>query len=690
MNRELETNKDLFGPRPEVDAHTFAIHHLSMSPEGFLLTTDNLLPKQSPHLDASEKSRLGEAVRREINFNNAQTVRDARDAWKTNPDDPMLEAAFYDARADYQKKGKKLGLRNLRVEDGVIHTDVQIVHFPAYTTFGSPEQSVDIDRMSRLVGVAMVVRTADDRLVIQHRAIEQQHLRETRRSRGNAVYSDIPGASVAGMIDASLVSPDRRRGMPDPIDTDDVHQAIYKEAGEELGLAPTDFTSVRITGVAEDKIKVHDELLMLADTPLTAAELDEASRTSNRNKNLGDADFEEKFFDIEASPEAISHLLTEVKCPLPPTHAASLVAAGFSLALEQKGADYALAWRDQIEQGLRDNYNAIDALVADYYQKFPEALQLAPERYWNRAVPPRNPNGYDPAYGPEEQGLPNFQDAMVEAGLLPETRERVHTAYLFDVDGPLSDPKERKIVEFELVDELVARLRKGEPIAFNSGRSVEWIEKEVVPHIVEAIGDDKKLLERFVIIGEKGGSWLTFDEGGEALKGNVNTIIIPDDLRQEIHGLIGEKYADCVADLDPKTTMVSLEMLPGFDHEQFVARQKDMVQDLRALLQRQGLDQIFSIDATTIAVDIESAHVGKHIGADRFLQHLSDLGVTADRFQTFGDSASDVAMADELVRRGQNAEFIYVGTTPLPDQDHYRVVNAGNFSRGTLDFLKTS
>lgn len=674
---------------PEFNGGSFTINYLSPSPDGFQFVTDETIPKTNELvLEADDRQLLKGAAQRELVFNNVAPVQAARKAWAEDRNNPELRDTYYRTRAAYQNKGKKIGLRNIHVEGDTLHADAQIVHFYAYNLFGTSDQGPEKESLSRLAGVAMAVRTADNRLIVQHRAIEKQHLDRAKRTRGNASYNDIPGASVAGLLDATIESPGRRPGMPDPIDTSDIQRAILKEAGEELGLGEDDFTAIRIAGVAVDHVKVHDEILLVADTSMTAAEVYESSRQSVRNKNLGDSDFEEKFVDIEASPEAIGVLLTEVHCPLPPTHAATLVAAGYSIALQTGGQKYAAGWRDQVQEGIRNNYAYMDERVSTYYQRFPEALTQVPERFWGKSVPKRNPTGYTPAYGPTEQGLPTFEDEMVRTGLVPETRESVPTAYLFDVDGPLSDPHERMVVEDGLFDEIIGRLETGAPIGLNSGRSIAWLEQQVISQLVEKV-EDKSILERLVVIGEKGGSWLTFDAKGEPTYGKVESISIPEELAANVNGLVAGKYANIVGDLDPKETMLSLEMLPGYDLSVFRSEQGTLVDDLQRILQEMNLDRQYKVDPTTIAVDIESPYVGKDLGADRFLQHLADLGLKPEHIDTFGDSASDAAMTAELVRRGHSSRLIYVGpSSGIAAQPDYPVVHVGDFSQGTLRYLQ--
>lgn len=217
------------------------------------------------------------------------------------------------------------------------------------------------------------------------------------RSEKNFFYGDIPGASVAGFLDGKLDKRRENRGRLIPISTSDIIQNIQKEMVEEIGIKPEELKECRITGFAKDKIRIHDEFLLLGITSLTAKEV--AKRTG-RGDEFGAG---EKFFIIDGTPEAIKTLLTEVKCPLPHTHVAAFVASGYSMVLERDGLESANRWKDKIKDAIRRNYREIDQIVAQFYKDNPSVLNDRPE-----GKPPRNPNGYEPAYLPQEQGLPGI------------------------------------------------------------------------------------------------------------------------------------------------------------------------------------------------------------------------------------------------------------------------------------------
>lgn len=703
MSEKIKTTSS--PDNPNFDAGAFTISHFSNEPGGFEFTTKKSIGRTESfdadeHLELSkwQKETLAAAMQREMQFNGVTAVTEARDAWRAaiahgadSAEVARLRGDFETVRQEYIGKGKKIGLRAVELTgSNTLSADVQLVPFPVYNSLSSPESSSEVQKLSSASGVAMVLRTSDNRLVIQHRAVEKQKIYERGRTRGNASYADIPGASVAGMVDAKLSSDDggRRPGTPDSINTDFLKAGIMKEAAEELGLDQDDIEELRIVGLAQDHVKPHDEVLLLADSRLTASELREVSRLSNRNKNLDDADFDEKFFDIESSPRAIELLLTEVKCPLPPTHAAALVAAGYSLVMQESGSEAAHAWRERLETSVRDNYEAMNAMVAAYYAKYPEALEQVPERYWNKSVPMRNPDGYAPAYAPVEQGLPSFDDEMIRVGLLPETRRGVDHGYLFDVDGVITNPQEKRVTNESMLDEIIGRLQSGEPVCFNTGRSTSWVMERVVGPMMSKV-EDKSLFQNLIIVGEKGGTWTTFDGEGVAHDDAVETISVPDSLKERVRELIAEKYSDAMFFDESKQTMLSVEMNDGYDIAAYTIRQAEFVRDIQALLVETGTDKIYRIDPTTIATDVESPYVSKALGADRFMEFLQYRELAVDSFEAFGDSGSDAAMADELARRDKTVDFIYVGSDlqSLNPRADYTVRYVGGYNTGTLQYL---
>lgn len=263
------------------------------------------------------------------------------------------------------------------------------------------------------------------------------------------------------------------------------------------------------------------------------------------------------------------------------------------------------------------------------------------------------------------------------------------TAYLFDVDGVLSDPVEKRVTEGKLFDELEKRLVQGNPVGLNTGRSISWMNDRIITPLLKRI-HDKTILSRFIAIGEKGGTWGSFAAFGNLTHGKDALLAVPQVLVQQVHDLINQKYHESMFFDASKEAMISAEMKDGYNLARFHEAQKALVADLKRLLSETNQSERYKIDPTTIAIDIENRHVGKAFGAKRFLRWLDDKHIVPDIFETFGDSASDFAMSDELHRRGKDVSMIYVGDKTrlsLHEKD-YPVLYQGDFSRGTLRYLQ--
>lgn len=269
---------------------------------------------------------------------------------------------------------------------------------------------------------------------------------------------------------------------------------------------------------------------------------------------------------------------------------------------------------------------------------------------------------------------------------------RPASAWLFDVDGVLTDPELKRVTHPAIYDELIARLRKGEPVGLNTGRSLHFIEGVLAP-LEARLKDmeDKRLLRHLVAIGEKGSAQLTYQPDGTHAT-RVDPLVVPATLREEVRALAREApFASCMFFDETKQTMVSLELREGHTLAEFEPRQRALVGALRRILEHGGWQEEFRIDPTRIATDVEHRHVGKAQGAARFVAWLAAQGIDPLHYVCFGDSPSDYDMLGELLRLGKSAELIFVGGEQhLDGKDTRRVT----FTRlpcdaGTLSYLQS-
>lgn len=270
----------------------------------------------------------------------------------------------------------------------------------------------------------------------------------------------------------------------------------------------------------------------------------------------------------------------------------------------------------------------------------------------------------------------------------------VNTVWIFDIDGVITNPSEKKVKEPQILVHIANKLKAGEPVAFNTGRSSSWLIDRVINPFLGII-EDKSVLENFIAVSEKGGCWVTFDKDGVMKQHKDDSISVPKSLQQQVKRLIEASYSESMFFDDSKQTMISTEMHDGFSIEEYIEEYKKdqnrLVEDLKKILQKNNFFDKFKIDPTTIATDIENKHVGKGFATDRILEFLKEKGIMPKQFIAFGDSPSDIAMAEKLQERNLAFTFIFVDDKgELRGDEHpFPIIYTKNRSdKGTLEFLR--
>ena len=265
----------------------------------------------------------------------------------------------------------------------------------------------------------------------------------------------------------------------------------------------------------------------------------------------------------------------------------------------------------------------------------------------------------------------------------------LYHAWIFDVDGVLTNPQKKKVTELRILDHIIEKLYADEPVALNTGRSLSWMIERVINPMLQKI-EDKKILRNFFAVGEKGGTWLTFQDNGKMIEHRDESIKVPQELQDEVKEIIERDYADSMFYDGSKETMISTEMKDGHSLEEFKVAQKELNKKLKQLISQKHLEGKFKIDPTTIATDIENNHVGKHFAIERILAWMKQRGIKPKQFITFGDSKSDIPMAQRLHQIGFPVKFVFVGNpSQLEGEDlPFPTTTTNNhFDKGTLEYL---
>ncbi|WP_404321098.1 hypothetical protein [Arthrobacter luteolus] len=259
---------------------------------------------------------------------------------------------------------------------------------------------------------------------------------------------------------------------------------------------------------------------------------------------------------------------------------------------------------------------------------------------------------------------------------------------LLDVDGPVASPVTRSVSP-AVIGHLVSLASAGWPVVFNTGRSDDFIRKQVMePMIAAGLPSGVQLHA----ICEKGGVWFSFNGSGPGDVSVDEDLALPDSYAAAIRELVARKYTGHMFFDETKRSMVSVEQNVDVANADYLAEQKEFDADALALMSEFDMgvcrldhhapnsdDSVdYRIDPTIISTDIEALGVGKDLGARRALALLEANGTAVPRtWRTVGDSRTDYAMADELHALGYDVAHVDVRPADGVPAKPYPVLTAG-------------
>ncbi|WP_188667882.1 hypothetical protein [Tersicoccus solisilvae] len=258
---------------------------------------------------------------------------------------------------------------------------------------------------------------------------------------------------------------------------------------------------------------------------------------------------------------------------------------------------------------------------------------------------------------------------------------------LLDVDGPIANTVTRTITVGSIVTDLVALANTGVPIAFNTGRSADFLWREVVPPL-RAAGLDPRA--RLHAVGEKGGTWFSCTEPAGAVHVD-ESVCLPTVVAELVRPLLAGRYGAHMFLDETKLAMVSLEQATAVSNDAYLRVQGDFEAELLAALTGAGLGWIHElydrrshpdadgatpirVEPTIISTDVQHERSGKALGAERALELFAADGPGPHRWYTVGDTPSDYAMADWLHQHGHDVVHVDVRAVPRRDDPPYAVV----------------
>lgn len=387
---------------PIYDAGIFTITHLAHSSEGLTVKNADEYDGEGNVIEAHQLRRKDLGSPLPLTRDNPETGKEGeRTELAKGMQGEMKFAKGLDAKEELQKlrqgehnshiyekkrqeyvakmRKPKIRLTKISQEEDTVTVDTRPVSFPLYDLFATRENAdrQDLMDMSEVLGTCAIIITKDNKAILQY------------RGKGNRKYKNIPGASAAGLMDGELENERNVKGVLKPITRESIVKHLTKEATEELQIDENKLRA-SIVGIAHDQISPHHEFMLLGEIDETSTSLAEKGLIPD---DMEGHDFKERYFTIDATPEAFEKLLTEVKCPLPPTHASNFFMAGLEMVRRQHEEEYAREWAQNLAEKIKLNYKEIDRMA-------------------------NNGTGYDPKLTPEEQGLPSLLPELERVGLI--------------------------------------------------------------------------------------------------------------------------------------------------------------------------------------------------------------------------------------------------------------------------------
>ena len=242
-------------------------------------------------------------------------------------------------------------------------------------------------------------------------------------------------------------------------------------------------------------------------------------------------------------------------------------------------------------------------------------------------------------------------------------------AFIFDIDGVITDTKTKKIKELQILD-ILSHILTESLLILNTGRSLTWIRERVLDPLLAKV-NGKNLSNSLFVVGEFGGASLGFDSSGNINVFKDKSIFYDSVLAGEVSEIILNESSESMIFDETKETMITTEMRDGYFIEKYKKAQKKLKSKLKEILKDKKLEDKLDVQSDTIAVNILDKKVGKDYAVKKILDWIKERGLRIDEFTAFGDSISDLDMGKELVKRRYDIKFIYVGTDRL-DKKKYK------------------
>lgn len=229
-------------------------------------------------------------------------------------------------------------------------------------------------------------------------------------------------------------------------------------------------------------------------------------------------------------------------------------------------------------------------------------------------------------------------------------------SWIFDVDGVILNPQERKVTRPKIIDEILERLARQDSVAIITGRSLPKLQQEVIS-LIEAHEAHPNFLDKLYIAGEFGGVYATYNVGRQEQNMHQESVL-PTSLVTQLRQ-VTQPFLDCVY-IEDKKVVFSVESLAE-KIELFNQKKEALIRAYEQLIQESNLSETVEVLPDRIAVNVRSKYANKYRATELYLDWLETKNYIPEAYTVFGDSASDLEMGQALNDHSLSFTFVYTG-----------------------------
>lgn len=188
-------------------------------------------------------------------------------------------------------------------------------------------------------------------------------------------------------------------------------------------------------------------------------------------------------------------------------------------------------------------------------------------------------------------------------------------AWIFDVDGVITNLATRKVEHPQIIQQIVGKLEAGEPVGIITGRARPWLSNRVLGEIEKQTKSQD--LSNLFASPEFGAITINYKEG-KRVENIDKALLIPSSLIDACRSIAGS-YKDVFYVDEEKITHFTLAVHKGIDENVFRAKQIELVEKLSELVTKLGLGDKIEVHHDSIAINVKNKKLNKHLATQKLL-----------------------------------------------------------------------